>query len=367
MRGPQYWNDCPVGYKFEAGGEGESWKDVVIYNNNYYSCVKSHAKSALNYPQSASDDTNGYWQLGDKIELVATRILLAAYALIKNLGVECIDMKDADGNVLFQAKDGEVTCKTGTFDNITVQSGNIAGFKISGLGITNESFNNDAYLVFRNDAHNIFAGIGATMFPSNSAVKAAARFENEDSSDKWGIGCNVAAFFSAKNGKRNFAYVGNGNGLLDGWISGYRFSKFTLTEANTIYDGYIKLSENNCWVIYGSVSGSGIVLPKLAEVRSALGISSGNFCVPLTIVADIGTSDFQIYGRNNNIDKNSSKPWSATELPVLTHWDGSRFDTYGVSQGDSLQMLLIYDSSKTGNLDGFSLCYTARITNLQIK
>jgi len=120
LRGPQAWADCSVGYVFQAGGEDESWKDVVLYNNNYYSCVKSHAKTASNYPGSAADVTNKYWQLGDKIELVATKILLTTYALIKNLGVEVIDMKDSNGNVIFQAKNGNVTCKTGTFENVNV-------------------------------------------------------------------------------------------------------------------------------------------------------------------------------------------------------------------------------------------------------
>ena len=55
---------------------------------------------------------------------MATKILLASYALVKNLGVECIDMRDAAGNILFQAKGGNVTCKTGTFENIKV-SGDI--------------------------------------------------------------------------------------------------------------------------------------------------------------------------------------------------------------------------------------------------
>lgn len=124
LRGPQAWSDCATGYAFQAGGDGEAWKDVVMYGNNYYSCIKSHSKSATNYPGSTDDQNNKYWQLGDKIELVATKILLATYALVKNLGVECIDMKDASGNVLFQAKDGNVTCKTGTFENIKV-SGDI--------------------------------------------------------------------------------------------------------------------------------------------------------------------------------------------------------------------------------------------------
>lgn len=53
--------------------------------------------------------------------MVATKILLAQYALVKNLGVEAIDMKDANGNIIFQAKDGNVTCNSGTFKNITVK------------------------------------------------------------------------------------------------------------------------------------------------------------------------------------------------------------------------------------------------------
>lgn len=120
LRGPQAWSDCATGYKFQCGAKSEAYKDVVLYGNNYYSCVKSHAKTASNYPGSTTDQSNGYWQLGDEIELVATKILLASYALVKNLGVECIDMRDAAGNILFQAKDGNVTCKTGTFTNIKV-------------------------------------------------------------------------------------------------------------------------------------------------------------------------------------------------------------------------------------------------------
>lgn len=121
LRGPQAWSDCANGYSFQAGGDGDSWKDVVIYKDNYYSCIKSHTKTADNYPGSTAANNNKYWQLGDKIELVASKILLATYALVKNLGVEAIDMKDASGNIVFQAKDGNVVCNSGTFNNITVK------------------------------------------------------------------------------------------------------------------------------------------------------------------------------------------------------------------------------------------------------
>ena len=120
LRGPQVWSDCAVGYVFQSGASGEEYKDVVLYGNNYYSCIKSHTKTASNNPGSATDTNSGLWKLADKLEMVATKILLAQYALVKNLGVEAIDMKDANGNIIFQAKDGNVTCNSGTFNNIKV-------------------------------------------------------------------------------------------------------------------------------------------------------------------------------------------------------------------------------------------------------
>lgn len=118
---PQVWSDCAVGYMFQSGASGEDYKDVVLYGGYYYSCIKSHTKTASNYPGSTHDTNSGLWKLADPVEIVATKILLTQYALVKNLGVETIDMKDADGNIIFQAKDGNVTCNSGTFKNITVK------------------------------------------------------------------------------------------------------------------------------------------------------------------------------------------------------------------------------------------------------
>lgn len=120
LRGPQAWSDCAVGYMFQSGASGKEYKDVVLYGNNYYSCIKSHTKTGKETGANNTLSTD-YWKLADKLEIVATKILLAQYALVKNLGVEAIDMKDADDNIIFQAKDGEVTCNKGTFNKITVK------------------------------------------------------------------------------------------------------------------------------------------------------------------------------------------------------------------------------------------------------
>ena len=143
LRGPQAWSDCGVGYVFQSGANGEEFKDVVMYGNNYYSCVKSHTKTSANYPTSTTDTNNGYWKLADKFEMVATKILLAQYALVKNLGVEAIDMKDSAGNIIFQAKDGNVICNSGTFKNGTFQNVKVIGSLRSPFSYAESSINTD--------------------------------------------------------------------------------------------------------------------------------------------------------------------------------------------------------------------------------
>lgn len=143
LRGPQAWSDCAVGYVFQSGASGEEYKDIVLYGNNYYSCIKSHTKTASNNPGSATDTNSGLWKLADKLEMVATKILLAQYALVKNLGVEAIDMKDANGNIIFQAKDGNVTCNSGTFTNGTFTNVKVIGSIRNPFNLANDSFNVD--------------------------------------------------------------------------------------------------------------------------------------------------------------------------------------------------------------------------------
>jgi hypothetical protein len=252
-------------------------------------------------------------------------------------------------------------------ENLTVTGNSkIAGFSVSGNGLTNTPFNNDAYVIFRNDAHKCFAGIGGNVLPTSSGLRAAARFENEDTSDWWGLGRNVAMLLSAKNGTYNHAFLGDGNGTLNGWIEGYKYSKFTLSSANTIYSGYSNLKDNNRWVIYSSVDNSGITLPKLSEVRDALGIgTSTKFCVEFTVISDLDSKDFDIYGRNSKKSSDGTYPWNTSEYPNLVHWNNDHWDSVAMGAGDSLTVLLIYDSSKGGSKGGYPLTYTARIINRQ--
>lgn len=122
LRGPQDWKALPDSYHFYQGAEGETYKDVVLYGGYFYSCIKTHIKRSVEPTYDAI-----YWQLADPVEIVASKILLAKYALIEKLGASAIEMKDPDtGQMLFYAKEGTVSCKVGIFENVTV-SGTVKG------------------------------------------------------------------------------------------------------------------------------------------------------------------------------------------------------------------------------------------------
>lgn len=122
LRGPQDFSSLPTDYQFYQGADDDPYVDIVYYNGNYYKCVWTHKKGSDDI--SSSGLSAKYWVLSDKVEMIATKILLASYALIKNLGVEAIEMEDGSGNIVFRAKDGKVICKSGIFENVTV-TGNI--------------------------------------------------------------------------------------------------------------------------------------------------------------------------------------------------------------------------------------------------
>ena len=131
LRGPQKWDDVADGFAFESGAEGEDFLDVVMTESlkpgsttekqlNFFVCIQSHPKSATIRPDAAGSQ---YWKPMSTIEFVATKILLAQYAVIKNLGVESLEMKDADGNVIAYIHDGNVLFNKGTFSNVKIVAG----------------------------------------------------------------------------------------------------------------------------------------------------------------------------------------------------------------------------------------------------
>ena len=230
---------------------------------------------------------------------------------------------------------------------ITATAGKIGGFKISGNGLTNVNddgtFSNDAYIILRNDSHRCFVGIGPNVMPSYSTARALARFEIEDSNDWFGYGQNIALVLRAKNGGQNFAFVGEGNGVLDGAVDGYKLNRFTPSSSgNTIP------IKNGNRVLICNTSYKTVYLPTLSDCRNYLGIGDSTyFATELIIMMSSGTSDFTIFGY---VDSTHGQ-----DCPHIRWNDKYQEDTDGIgmAQGDILHLVLVYD----GSFNAFILSY----------
>lgn len=223
LRGPQDFSSLPTDYQFYQGADDEPYVDIVYYDGNYYKCVWTHKKRSDDI--SSSGLSGKYWVLSDKVEMIATKILLASYALIKNLGVEAIEMKDHYDNIIFKAKDGSVICKDGVFENVTV-IGNITAQSIR-LHVSSSNsnidgavacgaWNNPIVLPELSDGEcmnlKIYAPYGtrsspnASVKPENSKVKIWVHGSNE-----------IAKSEEIGLGKGLFDAVGIGEGSYTIW------------------------------------------------------------------------------------------------------------------------------------------------------
>lgn len=160
LRGPQAWSDLSVGYQFYQGKNSEEYKDIVLYNGNFYSCIKTHVKSATNYPGGTEDTSNGYWKVSENFELIATKVFFAKLAQIDNLEIgDHINIKDKNGVIVLVANKDGLTCKQGTFENVQI-SGVLNGVSgtFSKLTSLDDNGKPAAAIYFSNEGHLTFEG-----------------------------------------------------------------------------------------------------------------------------------------------------------------------------------------------------------------
>lgn len=280
-------------------------------------------------------------------------------------------MRDGTGylashNISWNA-DGSLTVK----GHIEADSGIIGGFKITESGIfsletnyytgdvKNGSFSmwskgSSAFLCFRDEGR--WAGIGLNTMPAGSNV-AVARFENTYSDSTFGWNTNIALILHAKNGRRNFAYIGTGSGILNGMIESYGFQE-VVCKAGTITA--LEMINNNRFLISCTVDNTGVSLPTVGQVREAFGLgTSSEFAVRITICAIASSKSFTVYGKNNtvfNYNADNTKNYWMNNSNYPTFYNSNRGDMASVNmaQGDCMDVLLIY---KGGSYEAYMLSH----------
>ena len=394
--GVEYHNDSAL------TTDGVKYIDVVYVENsssNYgydqYQCAKSHtSSSSLTYTNTE------YWTKLSDVNPIYTPLIIAKNAVLKFAQTNQLLVMKSDGstvNVGLGGGDyplwiGAATATAAAFKvdasgklyateakisgNIIAESGKIGGFTISENGLTHivdgsmGTAENLGYIICRNDYYGRFAGIGASILPATSGgVSAVARFSNTDTKSLFST--NIALMLSAENGDMgNFAFYGKGNGVLDGWTGGFKLTKITPPTASGIDSGLLSFKENNTFIIYNVRNGAGVALPRLNIIAEELGLSTlsiPNFCVHITVCSDISSlssNNWKLYGRCNVKSSSGTYPWndSTNPYPVLVDENASQVDSIEMGPGDTVELLLIYDSSQSKTYTIGSTSVTAKYT-----
>lgn len=293
-------------YKYLSGAGEEAYIDVVCVKGKWYQCTKTYDNAT-----SSPSLTDGHWTEMSNYKSIATHLLLAENATINMLGTNQINLynpttsdemygsfrvvnNDNDYSLWLGASSGDSApfsvkrngkAKMTDADitgNVIATSGQVGGLKIEGDSLTNEGFNNDAYIVLRNDINKVFAGIGGNVLPVSAGdMQAVARFTIENTSDSF-IGINYALICGAKGKATNVAL----DMTLGGYVTGLRIKNTYIATGGSIYSQAVDIPKNVHSVI---LAGSGyykmpqmekeddgyIIFIKRAADRGAVHLLSG--------------------------------------------------------------------------------------------
>lgn len=287
-------------------------------------------------------------------------------------------------NGYFKVKeDGSIEAVNGTFrGNVYADGGAIGGFSIGHghIGGADVIYNEDGTIEVKDTENGLFLYDDMIGFNDKGRQAIFGTWNNygqpmlcrlvdtaTDYNFDFGISPKYGIVFDIENSMNgNFAFAGKGSGVLNGAMDGYAYKKIALDKANTVFVGYMDLQAANRFIVKATQSSAVVALPKIGQVRDGLAIGKDTpFCMRITIIADIGSSNYKVCGRYSQQDSKKEYPWNTEELPVMVHWDGGHYETLDMGKGDTLELLLVYDPDSTETLNGWPTKYTARIINKQ--
>lgn len=285
-------------------------------------------------------------------------------------------------NGYFKVKeDGSIEAVNGTFrGNVYAEGGTIGGFSIGNrhIGGADVTYNDDGTIEVKDTENGLFLYNDMIGFNDKGRQAIIGTWNNlgqpmlcrlidtaTDYNFDFGISPKYGIVFDIENSMNgNFAFAGRGAGVLNGPMDGYSYKKITLDKTNTVFVGYMDLQKANRFIVKATQGSTVVALPKIGQARDALAIGKSTpFCMRVTIIADIGSSNYKVCGRYSQQDSNKEYPWNTEDLPVMVHWDGGHYETLEMGKGDTLEVLLVYDPDSTETLNGWATKYTARIIN----
>ena len=352
----QYRDFIYFAFKVNDKGEQDDEKGALSYF--MYGVKKYNNNGSVTKPPSAKGGDDN-WEYVSEYKSIIVNCLFGTNAVLGGMVFTAdtqTSVKETNGepNIVIDGKNGkikandakirgEVNATSGTFDNCTINntckitkieatSGTIGGFDINGASIGKSdgmsaqkgmSLFSDFICFNDNNANGTYqrqAILGTTSYLGSKFLMRL--IDNASSYDD-----HTGIVFDIQNSlwNKNHAFLGNGDGVLNGVIQGYRL--------NVMTSGLIDISKGNTVYCNGG-SSNYLILPTLTNCKDVLG-TTGAFALDLTIIGASGASNFKVYGKYHD---------STTDCYLLNNDHGD--DWYAtMSQGDVLNLKLIYTGS----------------------
>lgn len=275
-------------------------------------------------------------------------------------------------NGYFKVKeDGSIEAVNGTFrGHVYAEGGAIGGFSIGHghIGGADVIYNEDGTIEVKDTENGLFLYDDMIGFNDKGRQAIFGTWNNygqpmlcrlvdtaTDYNFDFGISPKYGIVFDIENSMNgNFAFAGKGSGVLNGAMDGYAYKKIALDKANTVFVGYMDLQAATRFIVKATQDSAVVALPKIGQVRDGLAIGKNTpFCMRITIIADIGSSNYKVCGRYSQQDSKKEYPWNTEELPVMVDWDGGHYETLNMGKGDTLEVLLVYEPDSTETLNGW--------------
>ena len=271
--------------------------------------------------ESTSSNPTAWVKMEDKFKYIITQAIFGEYAqfgsaiingdwLLSTHGKR--NGQDSQQYIYFDPQDpmGEITghfapnfCVDLLMGKIYAMSGSIGGFAIDDLNLVNTNY--DAGITIGGAYGNKQVVLGSTAIDpkTNRLVPILARMIDSTGSPSH----NTALYLEAANAINNYAFHGRGNGVLEGYMQGYKVFELAVT---TTTPQQLFLRNGMIQAVYQTrVSGGRFYLPKLGEVWETLGILDNqpntNFCCELIIINQSKISqnkynpqNFEVWGNN---------------------------------------------------------------------
>lgn len=244
-------------------------------------------------------------------------------------------------------QDGSVVMSDATVEGtVTAVSGSIGGFEISATRIGKDWDSSSQGMSL----------LGNMIGFKRGDMQAAVGAYNVFGTNRLGQFINTASdylpnyglIFDVRNSLSgsNYAFCGNGNGILNGLVEGYRLNRVVFEQAREVRR--IDPKRGKYIEVSSAYSDCILLLPRLSVLRSTLQLDTASeeeFAVRLTVVKRESAQGVRLYGRNTDFTINDNS-LDTDEYPYLRNnaYGNERYWT--LTAGDAVEILLVYSDNE---------------------